>query len=383
MAKSAPVQKTTNKPKKPYPDFPLFPHATRRWAKKIRGRLHYFGPWDDPDAALDRYIRERDDLYAGRKPRDESTGASVADLCNRFLTAKQHLLDTSELAQCTFDDYFSTCSRIVRVFGRSRLVNDLRSDDFECLRSDIAKTYGLVALGNEVNRVRVVFNYAYNADLVDRPVKFGPDFKRPSKRSLRIERQKSGPRMFEAAQIRQLLTTAHGQMRGMILLGINCGFGNADVGRLRESHVDLDSGWVDFPRPKTGIKRRCALWDETATILEELIRANRASSIGDDLIFRTKYGQSWYKETGKDSPISNEFRKLIDSLEMYRKGLTFYAMRHTFETIAGECRDQIAVDHVMGHARDDMSTIYRERISDQRLKAVTDYVHQWLFVSFR
>lgn len=84
-------------PAKPYPDFPLFAHATGRWAKKIRGRLHYFGPWRDPQAALERHLAVRDDLYAGRQPRQTGEGLTVRDLCNRFLTVKQNRVESGEL----------------------------------------------------------------------------------------------------------------------------------------------------------------------------------------------------------------------------------------------------------------------------------------------
>ncbi len=95
-------------------------------------------------------------------------------------------------------------------------------------------------------------------------------------------------------------------------------------------------------------------------------------------MFVTSKGGSWHKKI-EDNPISKEMRKLLDSLKIdgHRN---FYALRHTFETIGGEAKDQIAVDHIMGHARDDMASVYHERISDVRLKAVTDYVRNWLFV---
>src|SRR5262245_32062043 len=75
---------SVKKPAKPHPDFPLFAHATRRWAKKIRGKLHYFGPWSDPEAALQRYLDQKDDLLAGRTPRVSNGCLTLRELLNRY-----------------------------------------------------------------------------------------------------------------------------------------------------------------------------------------------------------------------------------------------------------------------------------------------------------
>src|SRR5947209_11692516 len=86
------------KPAKPYPEFPLTAHPAGVWCKKIRGKLHYFGPWDDPDGALAKYLEQKDDLHAGRKPRPDSDAATVKDCCNHFLTAKRAAVVNGELS---------------------------------------------------------------------------------------------------------------------------------------------------------------------------------------------------------------------------------------------------------------------------------------------
>jgi integrase len=383
VANSTSRTRRVKRPKKPRPDFPLFPHATGRWAKKVRGRFVYFGKVaDDPEgeAALNLWLDQRDDLLAGRTPQTPGDGLTVRDLCNRFLTAKEQQRDAGDITPRSFGDYFATCKLIVEAFGKTRLVDDLAADDFEAFRASLAKGRNPNTLGNEVQRVRTVFKYAYDAGLIDRPVRYGPTFKRPAKRILRAIRQKKGPRMFQAAELREIVNAAEQPLKAMILLGINCGFGNNDCGTLLLSALDLKSGWVDYPRPKTAVERRCPLWPETVEALHEAIDHRSEPKLAEHagLAFVTKYGQPWAKQTS-DNPVTKEMRKLLDDLELYRPGLGFYALRHTFETVAGESRDQVAVNYIMGHADNSMAGVYREQISDDRLRDVVNVVRRWLF----
>src|SRR5262249_12525554 len=156
------------------------------------------------------------------------------------------------------------------------------------------------------------FKHAYESGLLDKPMRFGPDFKRPSKKTLRIDRAKKGVKLFTADEIRRLLDAAGTPMRAMILLGINAGFGNADCGNLPLTTLDLKRGWIDYPRPKPGMPRRCPLWTETVAALKEVLAKRHQPKNPEDagLVFITKYGLSWSKDTSTN-PVSQETAKLL------------------------------------------------------------------------
>jgi integrase len=371
----------TAKPTKPSPDFPLFPHASGVWAKKIRGKLYYFAPWSDPDGALKKYEEQKEELHSGRKARPFPDATTIKDVCNHFLNSKKDMVDAGQLASVTFAGYRTAAEIVVSTLGKGRLVDDLRPDDFANLWRAMSRRWGVRRLGLMVTGAKSIFKHAVDSDLIDRPVKFGPQFKVPSKKTIRLHRAQQGPKLFTADEVRRMVAGANVHLRAMLLLGINCGFGNADVGTLPLTALDLDRGWVNFPRPKTGINRRCPLWPETVATIQESLTKRRdpkdPSHAG--LVFITRLGRAWSKACA-NNPLVLAVATLLHRLGINgRTGLGFYTLRHTFRTVADGSKDQPAVDHVMGHESPHMSTVYRETISDARLRAVADHVHAWLF----
>lgn len=385
------------KPSKPYPEFPLTANSNGQWSKKVRGKVHYFGVWANPEAAESLWNEQKEDLLAGRKPRSRD-GLNVGDLFNRFLGVKAGLVETGEITRRHWLDYRSSAEHALKTIDRNRLVDDLAADDFEKLRVALAKTNGPTRLGNAIQRVRSMFKYAYDAGLIDRPVRFGPTFKRPPKRIRRAARREAGKRLFSAEEIRKTLDTAGAQLKAMVLLAINCGFGQGDISALPLDRLDLDGGWHNYERPKTEVNRRCQLWPETVKALRIAIEKRPTPKSVEDtgLVFVTKYGKRWVRirerldenerimATRIDS-VGLEFAKLLRELGIKQSGISFYSLRRTFRTVADGAGDQPAVTFIMGHADDDgdMGAVYRQDISDDRLRRVTDYVHAWLFPKAR
>lgn len=399
------------RPPKPYKGFELTPVSGGQWAKRINGRLYYFGRWgktvngkmerlpgDGWEDALRLYKAQAADLHAGRTPRTGSASGelTVREMCNQFMADKQELVDSGELKIATLNEYRLTCKKLVAAFGATTLVDDLTDTDFKKLRAKLAMRLGPVGLSNQVGKVRAVFIHA------NRKQQIPKTFKKPSAKTMREHEAKQTPKMFEAEEIRQLLANSKGQLHAMILLAINCGMGNTDCSELEFRHVDLDAGWLDYPRPKTSVRRKSRLWSETVAALREVIscRKKPISKADQEIIFLTKYGSRWVRDvphTTEDASgnkilakvvstnaISGQFAKCMKACEL-NSGRNFYALRHSYQTqaenSAPESPDFPAIALTMGHATsaNDMSARYRERISDERLIRIADAVHQWLW----
>ena len=173
----------------------------------------------------------------------------------------------------------------------------------------------------------------------------------------------------------------------MILLGLNCGYGQSDCSALTRTALSHRPGWLESPRHKTGIARRCPLWPETVAALEAVhpVRPKPFDPDDDDLVFVTLKGRRWVKFTdrgterrgSRNDSAGQEFGKLVKKFGVTVPG-GMYTLRHTFRTVADEVRDKVAIDYIMGHADPGMGAVYRERIDDTRILAVTEHVRQWL-----
>jgi integrase len=207
--------------------------------------------------------------------------------------------------------------------------------------------YSPESINHYLSAVRSMFVFAEET---------GAIVKSPKLRRVKNEStQKAGSAekpLYCPEQISSLLEQADVQLRVMLLLGLNCGFGPKDLQDLTWDHILEDR--ITLPRSKTGVTQTFLLWPETRQALEN-IRKERAAVIerlekrgrersDEGHIFVTRFWKLWNKDS-----IAEQFRKLCDKSGVPCFGI--YRLRHCAST----AMSLVATPHVhrrfMRHAQ--------------------------------
>ncbi len=361
----------------PIERFPTKPRKDGRFQKRIRGRLYYFGADGDRKSAIVEYDRVKHDLYAGRKPRVVADGDSLTlkQLANLFTAEQEARQSAGDITAGHLSDIGWAIKRFLKYLGGGRAVADIRPDDFAAYRRYLLGKVGGYAYNRERACIIAMFNHADECGWIASPIRFGKGFAKVSNSELQATRKS---RMLEPPALRKLIDKSKGQLKAMILLGVNGGFGATDCSTLCRVDVDLDKRRIDTIRRKRLTIRKVPLWPETVAAVSSVMRERD----DDALVFRHSSGNEWVqdKSTANINAVTKDFAELCDDLDIKRdKGASFNILRHVFSTLANETQDKDAIRRIMGHKFDGMDNAYVESIDWPRLKRVTDHVRRKLF----
>lgn len=387
---------------------PLHVRSNGQWARKVRGTAMQFGSVRKVtlDQALEAYFKWASDIAAGRDPSAiDQHEVTVGEVFEAFIGRQLRRAETGGITEKTVEGYMRHLKWAGVAIGIERRVDGLGAGDFAQVMDDAeAEGWSPTTVGNMVNAVRAAFLWADDVEMAA-PPRYGRRFRKPSKAAYRrfaATRGRQGRRTVTAEEIRATLEHASPVMRVAILLGISAGFGQLDVSELPKSAIDLRGGWIDWPRPKTGIARRCPIWPELTEAIRDWRKAEpktRERGCGD-LLLVNKVGKRLVERqivtTAGGKPkkrevdsVGSAWSRLAEKVGIREEasdapGLGFYCLRHTFATVADGARDRMAKAAIMGHAIDSqIDDAYIDFEDDARLEAVSNHVRTWLWPDLR
>jgi integrase len=310
--------------------FPLTRHPTGQYCKKIHGKTYYFG--SDKQEALRRYIDKAAYLHGSNYNSQRPVGDSMTlkQLCDMFLKYQLTKVKANAITAQHYNDQISSLNMLMSFLGQRRSIKDISTLDLQNYKRKLQKHYNKSShrLNLHISNLKTLFHWAKKNDILQRI----PNIDAVS-RSKIVNRQR---RIFTHEEINKLLAVADTQMKAMIWLGLNCGFGCTDCSDLQWKNLDFTNARVEFPRGKTGVPRDLPLWSETIDALEAVPKKGK-------LVFYTTRGNPFVRDAVKIDANGNEkycpinsiatkFARLIKKAGLdVPKGTGFYSLRSNAE----------------------------------------------------
>jgi integrase len=348
--------------------FPLTLHPTGQYCKKINGRLYYFG--SDKNHALEKYLSQSSYLHGNKEQTQKTSDGEMAlkELCNLYLQYQYLKVQANALTARHHNEQIASLKKFMSFLGQARKIDEISTLDLQSYRRKLQKAYSTAHRMNlHISIMKAMFHWARKNDVLDSI----PNIDAVSRGKIVYKQRLT----FSPADIRQLLDAADVQMRAMIWLGLNCGFGCTDCAELKWSNLDFDNSRVKLARKKTGILRDLPLWPETIEALKMIPRKG-------ELVFYTSRGNPFVRTILKtddngnskyttQNSITRKFSRLMKKAGLVvPKGTGFYTLRRTAATIAARSGDPFAVQRLLGHADLQMATRYVQDVSKQTDKVI-------------
>ncbi len=300
---------------------------------------------------------------------------NLITLRDQYVSQRELDRQVGLISPTTFFQLNRTTMEFVLKVGSQREIDALIPSDFAHFVQHLHER-GLNAKSRKKVQavIKAMFRWGADNGLCSLPL-FGTAFRAPATNAnaTRIESSRSGrgtgvdhsSRILSGKEIDTILEGQSLRFQVAVLLGINCGLGPADVGRMRWHNIDMKTGEFTYPRHKTGAMRRGYLWKMTRELLAQL-----PSDQISGYVLLTKTGQPYYR----DFPVivntlSTLFSRRVKDLGL--TGVTFYRLRHTFKTLGKRARDKDALNLAMGHRANTVEQMYdHEEIPFRRIKRV-------------
>ena len=195
------------------------------------------------------------------------------------------------------------------------------------------------------------------------PPKFHKLTKTPSKTTdeEKYERQQS-KQFFTVADehIRLAFEYALPIERVLLLLGLNCAFGQGEIGNLRIPFIRTTTNEIVGIRFKTGNDTRHYLWDVTLAGLEWFLNERKSIQIADlqfqDIVFVTDKGRPMWKKTKSgnySSGIASRWDRLVKRIRKDHVDFPSYSfnkLRKTAATKIIEIADAESASMILAHS---------------------------------
>ena len=293
---------------------------------------------------------------------------TLKQLCDLYLQYQNLKVQAKALTAGHHIEQVKSLKKLMSFIGPSRVIDEISTLDLQSYRRKLQKEYSTAHRMNlHISIMKAMFHWVTKNDVLSSI----PNIDAVSRGRI-VHKQRQ---TFSSEDIRQLIEAADVQMKAMIWLGINCGFGCTDCAELKWSNLDFENCRVKLPRKKTGISRDLPLWPETIEALEEVPRKGKR-------VFYTNRGNPFVrtiiKTDANDKPkystqntITRKFSRLVKKARLdVPEGTGFYTLRRTAATIAARSGDPFAVQRLLGHADLQMATRYVQDVSKQTDKVI-------------